>query len=224
MLIVSACAPVVERPAPLIELRLESELYESREYVLQPGDQIAIRFFYTEQLNDEVAIRPDGRISLQLIDEIVAAGRTPKQLAENLRAEYGEHVKEPRITVSVQSVTPPKVFVGGEVGSPGVLELTSAATVLQSITSAGGFKETARRNEVILIRQRINQAPLVSTVNMEQVLNGTDVTQDLTVMPYDIIHVPRSPIANQNLWVKQYLVQAVPYQLVWPFVISNTNE
>ncbi|NIT01074.1 MAG: sugar transporter, partial [Candidatus Latescibacteria bacterium] len=102
------------RPPPLTE----------QEYVIQPGDQLDIKFYYNSELNEQVTVRPDGRISLQLANETAAAGKTPAELTQLLTEKYSRDLKKPEITVIVRSFSALKVFVGGEVNRPGILDLT----------------------------------------------------------------------------------------------------
>jgi len=112
------------------------------EYRIQAGDQLDIKFFYNKDLNEQVTVRPDGRISLQLVKTVVAAGLTPEQLTVNLKKAYSVHLKDPEIAVIVRSFSSQRIYVDGEVGKPGMLPLTGPTTVRQAISQAGGFLYT----------------------------------------------------------------------------------
>jgi polysaccharide export outer membrane protein len=157
-----------------------------------------------------VTVRPDGRISLQLVHEVQAAGLTPEQLRQVLQIKYGTHISQPEIAVLVRSFTAQKVFVDGEVAKPGLIPLTGQMTVLQSLAMAGGLKETARTYEIILIRRGSENRPVSMLVNVEKAIDGSDPSQDLSLLPADIVYVPKSPIANVNLWVDQYIRKNIP--------------
>ena len=179
-------------------------------YQIQAGDALDIKFFYHPELNESVVVRPDGRISLQFVHEVQASGLTPETLMENLQRKYESQIRRPEIAVIVRSFTAQKIYVDGEVAKPGLIPLTGQLTVLQSIASAGGFKDTARTNEIILIRRGTENRPASILVNMEKAIDGTDPSQDLTLLPADIVYVPKSPIANVNLWVDQYIRKNIP--------------
>jgi protein involved in polysaccharide export with SLBB domain len=218
----SACGgPVVKHPTPLHEARAQASTLASHEYVINPGDELDIKFFYTPTLNEKVTVRPDGQISLQLVGEIAAAGRTPAGLNELLIERYAGELKQPEVTVIVRSFSAQKIYVNGEVGQPTLLDLTTRTTVLQSIASAGGFKDTARKHEVIVIRRGTNGEPLVTTVNLEKVIDGTDMTQDIALLPYDLVYVPKSTIANMNTWVDQYISGMLPSELLTIWLINK---
>ena len=117
---------------------------EPPEYIIQAGDQLDIKFFYNPELNETVTVRPDEKISLQLLDDVRAAGLTPTQLDETLTLRYAPVLKEPAVTVIVRSFTGQRVYVDGEVNSPGLFNLTAGMTALQAVINAGGLRETAK--------------------------------------------------------------------------------
>lgn len=187
-------------------------------YKVQVGDTLDIKFFYNPELNEkELPVRPDGRISLQLIDEIVAAGLTPDELKNLLKRKYETtELKNVEIAVVVRSFSHQKVFVDGEVGAPRLVPIMGQLTVMQAIAQANGMRESARRFEVIVIRRGRDHKPMITTVNLEKVIDGTDLSQDILLMPFDIVYVPRSPIANADLWVDQYIRRLLPFALPTP--------
>ena len=208
----SACGPAVVKPASLEQANALSSRSAGGEYRLQPGDELDIRFYYNPELNSSVLVRPDGRISLPLANEVQAAGLSPAQLAQRLRSAYEQELRRPELTVIVRSFNSQKVFVGGEVASPGVIQALGPLTVLQSVTQAGGFKETARINEVLVIRRDPSLPdPIVIPVDITGVVNGSRTNQDIALMPYDIVYVPKSEIANVNKFVDQYIRQNIPF-------------
>lgn len=202
-----SCGPVVKSPTPISR---DQRPYSTDEYRIQIGDVLDVKFYYNPELNDSVTVRPDGRISLQLAPEVMAAGMTPPVLASQLRDRYSGELRNPQVTVIVRSFGSQRCFVDGEVGTPGLVTLTGPLTVMQSIAESGGFKETARYNEVLVIRRTAAKKPYVMTVNLENAINGTDLGQDIFVQPFDIVYVPRSPIANADLWVDQYIRRMIP--------------
>jgi polysaccharide export outer membrane protein len=181
------------------------------EYQIQLGDELGIKFFYNPDLNEEVVVRPDGRISLQLIPEVVAVGRSPIELGNELRRLYSTELDRPAITVLVRTFSAQRIYVDGEVEKPGELALIGPVTVLQAIARGGGAKPSARLKEVIVIRRGLDGEPTVLPVNLNHARNGTDPSQDIALMPYDVIFVPRTQIANVNKWIDQYLRQNIPF-------------
>jgi protein involved in polysaccharide export with SLBB domain len=212
VLLLGGCGPAAVKPASLEQANAISARSAGSEYRLQPGDELDIRFYYNPELNTSVLIRPDGRISLPLANEVQAAGLTPAGLSQRLRTSYEKELRRPELTVIVRSFNSQKVFVGGEVQSPGVVQALGPLSVLQSVTQAGGFKETARLNEVLVIRRDPSaQEPIVIPVDISAVVDGSQTNQDIALMPYDVVYVPKSPIANVNKFVDQYIRQNIPF-------------
>jgi protein involved in polysaccharide export with SLBB domain len=172
------------------------------EYVIQQGDQLDIKFFYNPELNESVTVRPDGMISLQLVDDIRAAGLRPAELDAEITNQYSRELKKPLVTVIVRSFTSQKVFVGGEVNGQGLIDLRPGMTPLQAVLNAGGFKDTANPTAAIIIRKGVDKRPMPIRVNLKDALFGGEVGQ---LQPYDVVYVPKSFIAEANLFVNQYI-------------------
>ena len=182
----------------------------SGDYRLQVGDQLDVQFYKTPELNARVRIRPDGKISLQLVDEVEAAGRTPAELDAQLTAAYAGELRAPKITVSVIEHGARRVYVGGEVEQPTMLLLEGELTAFQAIQQAGGFANTAAADAVILIRRNPQGVAVGIEVDLHQVGKGKHPERDVALQPQDIIYVPRSRIANVNLFVEQYIRNNLP--------------
>ena len=169
------------------------------EYKIQAGDRLDIKFFYNPELNErDLPVRPDGRISLQLVDEVSALGLTPKGLQDLLKKKYeATELRDVEVTVIVRSFSHQRVFVEGEVRLPTPVPVVGKLTIMQAIAYAGGLKETARPREVLLIRREKEHMPDIRTVNLEKVLDGTNLGQDILLEPLDIVYVPKSPVGEQ---------------------------
>ncbi len=177
------------------------------------GDQLDVKFFYNPELNEQVSIRPDGRISLQLVHEIMAVNLTPQELTDLLTKKYAPDLKKPEIAVIVRSFSAQKIYVDGEVAKAGMFPLIGFMSVLQAISQAGGVKDSARTTEVIVIRRGPDNKRLVIPVILDKAIDGTDMSQDIALRPFDIVFVPKSPIANVNVWVDQYVRKNLPIYL-----------
>lgn len=212
----------VENPVPREPLDKQALLYPAQEYKIQYGDQLDIKFLYNPELNENLPVRPDGRITLQIVGDVMVVNMTPTQLAEALKAKYSAEIRKPEITVIVRQFAAQKIFIDGEVGKPGLVSLVGPMTVSQAIAQAGGFGYFARKNEVVLIRQNPAGKPQVTVVDIEQVHRGIDMTNDVNLMPYDMVYVPRSPIGEVDKWVDQYIRQLIPWPLPAPYPTSMT--
>ena len=207
-----SCAPnSVMNPASISQMDQQSRAYPQKEYVIAAGDMLDIKFLNNPELNEMgVTVRPDGRVSLQLAPEIKAAGLTPNQLREQISQSYSAEVKKPDVTIVVRNFADQKIFVDGEVTLPGLIELKGPTTVMRAITQARGLRETARISNVIVIRKDYEGNPMAANIDLTKVINGTDMAQDIHLMPYDIVYVPKSNIARIDKFVDEYINRVVP--------------
>ena len=150
--------------------------------------------FNPELNEEELIVRPDGRISLQLIHEVEAASLTASQLRSLLAKQYAGQLKNPEIAVIVRSVKEAeKIYIAGQVKSPGSVEIVGSLSVLQAITQVQGFVEgVAKIDEVLVMRKDQNGHSFVIMLDLTAALSGTDLSQDIELHPYDFVHVPRS--------------------------------
>ncbi len=205
--VLSGCGTVVKNPAPIPTAARPASLA----YVIEPGDELDVRFFYNPELNEEVMVRPDGAISLPLVGQIDAAGRTVTDLENALRQSYSRELRQAAITVIVKGFAGQRVYVDGQVGEPQMVNILGSMTALQAIASAGGITADSKLEEVLVIR-RAGAAgkPVVIPLNLSKAIDGTDTAQDMPLQPYDIVYVPRTAIAEVNQWVDQYIRQNIP--------------
>jgi len=205
----SACAPAVRNAVPLRDVQQLSRPI-ANEYRIQTGDQLEFKLFYNPELNEQVIVRPDGRISLQLANEIYVAGLTPSELTNLLKKKYSAEIAKPEITVIVRTFTAQRVYVDGEVNRAGLVVLSDPMTVLQSISQAGGIKDTALLDGVIVIRRTSDNKLVTMQLNLEDAIDNTDMSQDIALISNDIVYVPKTTIANINVWVDQYIRRNIP--------------
>ncbi len=168
---------------------------EDPQYVIKPGDKLSVKFFFNPELNEQdLIVRPDGRISLQLVHEVEAANLTAPQLTTLLAERYAGQLKNPEIAVIVRSVRQqPHVYVDGEVSSPGTFEIGDSLSVLQAVALASGFNaDTAKKDEVIVIRRDQNGQQFVIKLDINAALTGKDLSQNIPLLPNDFVFVPRS--------------------------------
>jgi len=199
------------------ELQLDAQQFSmmqgpqpGRSYPLRVGDVLDVKFFYDPQLNESVVVRPDGRISLQLVGEIEAAGLTPKELRDDLVTRYDEVLRDPELAVIVREFTTGKVYVGGEVGRPGEIELIGNMSALQAIMLAGGFNHGAEERSVVVLRNRGgNESVKFQTIDLRAQLDRESQT-DIYLEPSDILYVPQTQIAQAAEFFDEYFNKIVP--------------
>jgi protein involved in polysaccharide export with SLBB domain len=175
------------------------------DYQLRPGDEVQIRFFNNNDLNDKVIIGPDGKISLQLVGEVLAAGLTASQLDDVLTEEYLKYLQNANINVIVRNYAGLRVYVGGEVNSPGFYSLRTNMSVLNAILAAKGWKDTAKMESVILVRKGPGNRPVAMAIDLKPVISGQQIENDIYVMPSDIVYVPKTWVAEAGVFVRQWM-------------------
>jgi polysaccharide export outer membrane protein len=184
------------------------------QYVVAVGDQLGIKFYKNPELNEDVIVRPDGMISLQLVDDVPAAGRTPSDISADLRRRYSKELAAPAISVIVRKLEGDRIYVGGEVGKQGVIHLVAGLTLFQAIQEAGGFTKTAHRKDVVLIRRTPDGKAIGREIDVRPVQQGDRPQDDVVLAANDVIFVPRSKIANVDVFVEQYIRDALPINYV----------
>jgi protein involved in polysaccharide export with SLBB domain len=184
-------------------------------YVLQRGDEITIKVFNIPDLLDTVIVRPDGKITVLLLDDVEAAGLTVPDLDARLTTGYSKFFREPQVSVIVRSFSNLRVYVGGEVGQPGPVSLRGDVTALEAILQVGGFTPSARMDSVILLRNDGNDRPLAQKLNFKELLSKGGV--DIGLQPFDVLYVPVSRIAKVDRFVDQYVRQMLPISLTAGF-------
>ncbi len=203
--LLSACSQPEVRP----DQPFAAGQYPASMFRLSVGDEVEVKFYYTPELNEKQIIRPDGMISMQLIDDVKAGGLTVEELRTNLRAGYAKQLKQPELEVLVTTLSSGRIFVGGEVIQQGPVPLIGQVTVSQAILLAHGLKPTAYTSKVLVIHRGEKDKPVTRTVNVARILRGHP-QDDIVLGTQDIVFVPRSPIAEVDQFVDQYIRQAVP--------------
>jgi polysaccharide export outer membrane protein len=158
-------------------------------YLIGPADVLSIVFWRDKDMSADVIVRPDGKISLPLLDEVQAAGLTPEQLRAHLVAAAAKFVEEPNATVVVKEIHSRKVFITGNVTKPGTYDLTGDLTVLQLIAMAGGLQEYADKKGIVILRTE-NGRQQTHKFNYKDVIKQRHVEQNLVLKPGDTVVVP----------------------------------
>jgi polysaccharide export outer membrane protein len=181
------------------------------EYSFNVGDEIDVKLYYHPELNETALIRSDGKVSFQLVGDVVAAGMTSASLSQQLHTQYiAAGLRNPIVTVILRKSAGQKVFVGGEVGTPRMIAYEGRLSLSQALFEAGGLKATAQRKNILLLRDNNQGKPLVMTVSLDQIF---EQQHDIALHPYDVVFVPKSPIARVNEFVDQYILKVLPITL-----------
>lgn len=209
-----------------------------KHYLLHVNDVLDIRFQHTPSLNTTVQIRPDGRISLDLVKTVVAEGKTPEQLEAELISSYADHLQNADLvvvvkaysselvsvngqllrpgprdiedsTVTVRTYAPREVYVAGEVRAPGFVPYRPSLTAMQAVITAGGLLNTAAGDRILLLRKSGTAPPSPEMLDLKSDFTGRG-THDVPLRPFDILVIPKTRIASIAQALDQYVYQLVP--------------
>ena len=189
----------------------QADSLEGFTYRLEVGDIFEVKVYNHQNLSESLVVRPDGKVSLLLAEEIQAAGLTPAELDSVLTEIYCERIHNPELAIILRKFAGNRVYVGGEVIDPKELWIEGRLTLLQAIYKAGGFKESAKINSVVLLRDRDSDTPEVKLVDVKKVLSQG--VGDIVLYPYDAVFVPKTFIAKADKFVDQYINKIVPRNL-----------
>jgi polysaccharide export outer membrane protein len=158
------------------------------DYVIGVQDVLSVVFWKEKELSAEVVVRPDGKISLPMLNDIHAVGLTPEQLAEEVAKAATRYVRDTGNTVMVKEIRSRRIYVIGEVTRPGAYQLADQMNVLQALAEAGGLLEHANKGDIVIVRQE-NGSEKRYKFNYDDVVRGRDTSQNITLRPGDTILV-----------------------------------
>ena len=158
-------------------------------YVVGPDDVLVLLFWANKEMSAEVVVRPDGMISLPLLNDVSVAGLTPDQLRDRVTEAAKQYVVDPSVTVVVKQINSRKVFVTGQVGKPGPYPLSGPTTVLQALALAGGLSEFAKQKDISIVRSEGGKTTRFK-FNYKDVVNGKNLRQNIELRPGDTVIVP----------------------------------
>lgn len=162
----------------------------SDEFVIGPGDILAINVWKETEISKVIPVRSDGRISLPLIGELQASALTPKQLETEITKRLKDYVADPAVTVVVQEIHSQKVNVLGMVSHPGSFPLAKPMTVVDAIATAGGFRDFAKQKDVYVLHKDANGKQSRVPVNYKDVIKGLRPEQNIELQSGDTVVVP----------------------------------
>lgn len=158
------------------------------DYVIGVEDMLSVIFWREKDMSADVIVRPDGKISLPMLNDVTAAGLTPEQLADVVAKAGAKFVRDSGATVMVKEIRSRKVYIIGEVNKPGTMQLGSDMTVLQALGEAGGFVEGANKSEVVIVRKE-GTSERRFKFNYNDVVKGKNPAQNIRLLPGDTIIV-----------------------------------
>lgn len=180
------------RAAPSTQGAVEkSSLIVTSDYIIGPEDVLEISVWRNADLSKTVAVRPDGKISLPLIGDVAAVGKTTVQLADSISAKLKEYKENPQVSIIISQVNSYVIYVLGEVAHPGKFPLKSKTTILQAITIAGGLTPTAARNKLVVFRFSENgERDVKLKASYDDIVLRDAPDQNISLRPGDTLVVP----------------------------------
>ena len=165
----------------------------SADYLIGPGDSLHVFVFQNQELSVTVPVRPDGKISTPLVEDMVAVGKTPSQLARDIEKSLAEYVKSPKVNVVVTTALSvySQVKVIGQVKTPQSLPFRDGMTVLDAVLAVGGLSQFAAGNRAHLVRTQNGRQTEIK-IKLDALVNNGDMKQNLALRPGDVLVVPES--------------------------------
>lgn len=190
-----ALAGCAANPPPPVAVAPGGPIAVASEYVIGPGDTLGIFVFRAPELSVDVPVRPDGRISLPLVQDIQAAGRTPAVLATEIGQRLREFVRDPNVTVTVRSFVGPasrQVRVIGEATEPTAIPYRDGMTVLDVLIATRGLTRFAAGNRATIVRRDTpDGTPQIIPVRLAALVRDGDISQDIPLRPGDTLIIPQ---------------------------------
>lgn len=183
---------------------------EDQAYRFYPGDKFRVDVRTAPELSGEFTIAPDGRITLPTIGSVMAGGQTVGELKGVIENIYANELRDPSLVITPTDFGSQKVFVGGEVKAPGVFELPGEIDVLQAILLAGGWTDEGKPTHVIVMRRVPGGELMTRVVDVRNGLARSDLYDIGPLHRFDVVYVSRKMIADENLFVKQFIRDALP--------------
>ncbi len=165
-------------------------LLTTRSFVIGPDDVLAINVWKEPEISRTVTVRSDGKISLALVGELQASGKTPEQLQTEITQKLNPFINNPTVTVITQEIKSRRISVLGKVANPGAYPLTGSVTVLEAIALAGGLRDFAKQESIHVLRYRADGSQQRLPFNYKEVLKGNNQSQNVLLEPHDTVVVP----------------------------------
>lgn len=180
-------------------------------YRLGVGDRLKVDYLLTPELTQDVIVEPDGFVSLRVAGRLPAQNLTPSELETAIQTASARRLRQPIVSLSVAEARAARIIVGGAVQRPGVYPLPARASTLEAVMLAGGFSPESRMDQVVVIRQRPGADAMLRTVDLRRFVERGEADDGIALASEDIVFVPRSRIAELDLWIDQYVNRLLPF-------------
>ena len=193
-------------------------------YLLAPGDQLEIIVHTAPELTRTVTVGPDGRFRMPYSGPITAAARTVEEVRVGVQVAMASELKDPDIDVLLAGTASQRIFVGGDVTNPGMFDLPGLIDPLQAVIMAGGVTDTGRASTVVLMRRMPGGEVKSAVFDLKAGVYDPSLADWAPLRRFDVVYVTRKPIADQNLFVRQYIRDALPIDFSLFYDIAGSNR
>ncbi len=211
LMLASGCNTTTDiQSAPLNVSPIADIADELPPYRIQVGDVLDIKLLLNPELEENVTVRPDGKISTAVAQNVMAYGVTPEELQKTLNTEYEKHLSDPNVAVIVRSFAPTRFYVLGEVARPGeYISVGPNLTLLQALAMAGDIQNSANTEEIIILRRGAGDQPKAYRADYSKATTGLSPESDIRLAAYDVVYVPQTSIAEAYVLYEQAIEQFI---------------
>ncbi len=220
MIAAPALGKEAQPEAPLIQFSDWSD--EEPLYLFYPGDKLEVNFASATELNRTTQVGPDGRITLPMVGQVMAAYKSAPQLQSDIQALFTPILRNPLVTVFPGDAASTRVLVGGEVKNPGWVDAMGDMDAMQAVLAAGGFLHSAKTHKVVLIRRGREGQAMRRVIDVQDMLAGRD-RQMVALRRFDIIYVPRTNVAEAGVFMEQWVNNLIPGGILNYFAYRTFN-
>jgi polysaccharide export outer membrane protein len=171
-------------------------------YRLHRGDVIDIEYTYTPEYNQTATVQPDGEVTLKLLGGVSVAGLTLDEAHRLIVERAGERLNKPEITLLLKDYVKPHFTVAGEVNKPGDYDIHGSVSAIEAIALSGGFKESSKQNQVVLVRKMNHDVAEVRLLNFKTLSSAAGIREDIEIKPDDILIVPKNRLSRVEPYVR----------------------
>ncbi|MGA8595673.1 MAG: polysaccharide biosynthesis/export family protein [Bryobacteraceae bacterium] len=171
-------------------------------YRLQAGDTVDVQFRYTPEYNGTLTVQPDGVVNLQVVGRVKVGGLTLREAEKAIAEQGSKRLNQPEVSVLLKDFVRPYFVVAGEVAHPGRFEMHGSVTALEAIAVSGGFKESSKHSQVILVRKFNSEYAQVSVLNMKAIMTPQRIRENPELQPGDMLVVPQNVSSKLERYIR----------------------
>ena len=186
-------------------------------YKLQKGDSFDLELALSPELNQTLAVQPDGYVTLKSVGSVYVEGQTIPELTETIKAAYSKILHDPVISINLRDFEKPYFIATGQVGRPGKYELRSSLTITEAVAIAGGFTEKSKHSEVVLFRPTADGRFDSKVLNIKKLLADRNLSEDARLQPGDVVYVPQNKYSKVRPYIPSPSTGAGIYYSPVPF-------